>query len=473
MSELEILEKALLKGKKSLVDFYRIFLSDDHNYVKPAKFHYTVSDILLKEKRHFAIEAFRESGKSEYVLRAYPLYCLTYPKRDRAYIVIIKQNQTLASQKLKEIAGEYLANPNLQIFFEKVIEESKKAFEIKTTEGFNIRIEAYGKGSAVRGLNWNGKRPNIVIIDDPQDHEDAISDTILEKDWDWFLSDVNFLGKYTRIFMIGNNLGEKCLIERVIENAESLNFSTLRIPAIDEKGQPTWPEKFSLEELEEEKRAYKQAGKLDLWLRERMCIALSDETRVFKREYFKYYSPNEVKKLIDESDIYITVDLAISEKNTADYTAIVVNAVNSANHWFILDVVYGRFNPSETIDHIFRLVRKYNPVAVGIEKVAYQSALEHFLIKEMPRRNIFFNIEPLKADKQKEIRIKALEPRFKAGTIWFPDIADWLPEMEAELLSFPKGKHDDLIDALAYQEQIAQPPMETTQNDIDIPSFSL
>ncbi|RMD45740.1 MAG: hypothetical protein D6831_02955 [Aquificota bacterium] len=472
MNDLQVLEKALLKGKKSLVDFYRIFLSDDSNYVKPADFHYKISDILLKEKRHFAIEAFRESGKSEYVLRAFPLYCLTYPKKSRSYIVIIKQNQTLASSKLKEITREYLSNPNLQIFYKKTVEESQKAFEIETTEGFNVRIEAYGKGSAVRGLNWNGKRPDIVVVDDPQDHEDAISDTILEKDWDWFLSDVNFLGKYTRIFMIGNNLGEKCLIERVIENAENLNFSTLRIPAI-ENGKPTWEAKFSLEELEAEKRAYKQAGKLDLWLRERMCIALSDETRVFKRKYFKYYSPNEVKKLINESDIYITVDLAISEKETADYTAIVVNAVNYANHWFILDVVYGRFNPSETIDHIFNLVKKYNPIKVGIEKVAYQAALEHFLIKEMPRRNIFFNIEPLKADKQKEIRIKALEPRFKAGTIWFPDIADWLPEMEAELLSFPKGKHDDIIDSLAYQEQIAQPPMKTIKENVDIPSFSL
>ncbi|MDD5347854.1 MAG: phage terminase large subunit, partial [Candidatus Omnitrophica bacterium] len=96
------------------------------------------------------------------------------------------------------------------------------------------------------------------------------------------------------------------------------------------------------------------------------------------------------------------------------------------------------------------LVKRWRPRMVGIEKVAYQRALVHFLMKEMPKRNMFFPVFELAAEKQKELRIKALQPRFKAHTVWLPEHAPWLTEMESELLMFPKGLHDDLIDAMAY-----------------------
>jgi predicted phage terminase large subunit-like protein len=93
--------------------------------------------------------------------------------------------------------------------------------------------------------------------------------------------------------------------------------------------------------------------------------------------------------------------------------------------------------------------------------VQYQAALSHFLEKEMPRRNRFFRIEPLASSKKKELRIKMLQPRFATRSILFPRGASWVPEMESELLNFTAdGKtqlHDDLIDALAYVEQLAAP----------------
>ena len=136
--------------------------------------------------------------------------------------------------------------------------------------------------------------------------------------------------------------------------------------------------------------------------------------------------------------------------------------VNKDNHWFLLDCQYGRYDPTETMDKIFEAVAKYKPLKVGIEGVAYQSTLEHYLNKEMPKRNIFFPIQILRAEKKKEHRIEFMQPRFSSRTVWFPRNAHFLPELEMELLSFtPKGcksQHDDLVDALAYMEQIALPP---------------
>ena len=95
---------------------------------------------------------------------------------------------------------------------------------------------------------------------------------------------------------------------------------------------------------------------------------------------------------------------------------------------------------------------------MGIEAVAYQSVLMHFLEKEMPKRGIFFRITPLKAEKKKEIRIDSIQPRFAVGTVWFRRDAVWLDKIEAELLAYPHGAHDDIIDALAYMEQVVSEP---------------
>ena len=78
----------------------------------------------------------------------------------------------------------------------------------------------------------------------------------------------------------------------------------------------------------------------------------------------------------------------------------------------------------------------------------------------MPRRGIFFRIQPLKAEKKKEIRIDSIQPRFAVGTIWFKNGAVWLEKLESELLAYPHGAHDDVIDALAYVEQIASSPFQ-------------
>ena len=78
----------------------------------------------------------------------------------------------------------------------------------------------------------------------------------------------------------------------------------------------------------------------------------------------------------------------------------------------------------------------------------------------MPKRGIFFRITPLKAEKKKELRIDTLQPRFTAGTVWFRAEASWLEKIESELLAYPNGAHDDVIDALAYMEQMANEPFK-------------
>ena len=445
-------EKAALG---SLVEFRRLFFpaSDD---VPPAPFHAEWSDILLRGDRHFAVEAFRESAKTQIVIRANLLHALSYPQPHRSYLVVICSTQRTASKKLQECSRELAASKDFSVLVEKVVEDSGLALEVQYRTGQRVRIEAYGKGAAVRGLSWGAKRPDLVIIDDPQDEEDARSETVTETDWDWFLSDVYFLGQSSRIFLIGNNLGERCIIERVLAGAEQLGFQAVRIPVLDAEGLSAWPEKWPVEHVQAEREEFARLGKLDIWYRNKMCECIDPDSQKFRRDMLRYFE-NTLKT--NGMSIYTTVDLAISKKVNADYSVVLTMGVNGDGHWFVLDVEYGRYDPTQTMDAIFSAVRKWHPLAVGIEAVAYQSALQHFLEKEMPKRNTFFRIQPLKAEKKKELRIDALQPRFAVGSVWFRRDAPWLEKLEGELLAYPHGAHDDVIDALAYMEQIALEPI--------------
>lgn len=450
-AEVEREQRAL----KSLVAFREEFIPSKDD-VKPALFHEEWSEILLRGTGHFAVEAFRESAKTQIVIRANLLHALTYPQEHRSYLVVICATQRTASKKLLEVSREWLNTPELNGLMKEVTENSGLVLEVSYHTGQKVRIEAYGKGAAVRGLSWGAKRPDLVIIDDPQDTEDARSETVTVTDWDWFLSDVYFLGQSSRIFLIGNNLGEACIIEQVLRGAKGLKFTARRIPILTAEGKSAWPEKWPLKAIEAERDEYARLGKTDLWYQNKMCECISPESQKFKREYFKYY---DKQPSLSELNVYTTVDLAISQKVNADYSAIVTVGVNSSGHWLVLDVEYGRYDPSTTIDAVFSAVQKWRPLTVGIETVAYQAALMHFIEKEMPKRGIFFRITSLKAEKKKEIRIDTLQPRFAVGTVWFRRNAAWLDRLEAELLAYPHGAHDDIIDALAYMEQVANEPM--------------
>ena len=458
---------AFRDGKKSLVDFRRIF-HPARNESLPANFHFEWSRILLEEKDNFAIEAFRESAKSTFIDKEFPLYCLTYPSWERSFIVFVLHSQTDASNKLQEVVQEFLSDPILSSNLVKIRENNSRAFDalVKDMAGNEIpvRLMAFGKGAAIRGLVHRDQRPSMIIIDDPQDEEDSRSDLVMENDWKWFLSDIKFMGQYCRIFVIGNNLGEKCLIERIIANAKNLDFKTQVIPVMEDN-KPTWPSKYTIEEIERERDSFTEMGELDVWFRNKMCIPMSPDSQTFKKPLFKYFRKADIKR--ENCSKFTCVDLAISEKDTADRTWVMTVFVNPDNNWFVWKATRGRFNPTQTIDAIFDHVATYKAQKVGIESVAYQAALEHFIVREMPKRNIFFTVEQLKAQQRKRTRIEALQPRFYAGTIWFPEDAEdkeWVRDLELELLGFPRAKHDDGPDVLAYFPQIVIQPVRANMN---------
>ncbi len=433
-----------------------------------AGIHYELGRFLTKSRENLVIAFPREFGKSTYVWVFFPAWNVLAGQY--RYIVYIASSKERAIEQLRNLRSEIQAHPILREFVEIKGDRADELEYVDRATEQKCLIRAYGAGQNLRGIRYQERRPDIVILDDIEDSESVQSETQRRKLWEWFHADVRPLSSTGRIFVIGTVLHEDSLLNNLLDNPPE-GFRGLKYGILNDEGKPTWEERFPKEWVEQRMRDYRSQGLIDVFYREYMNIAVSPDTQIFRREYFRYYKPGELDT--KDYNVFTTVDLAISQADTADFTAVCTVAVSPENHWFILDIDYGRYDPTETIDAIFRAVRRYNPLVVGIERVAYQQALEHFLLKEMPLRGTFFRIEPLKAEKKKELRIQALQPRFRAGTVWFPAESDFLTELEAELLTFPRGKHDDLIDALAYMEQIAYPPNTHKGGANDIPSWSL
>jgi len=459
------LATAIIKARDNLVNFRKIILKNGQNEVGPADFHYKWSELLLNGKQNVAIEGFRESAKDQIVNRSFPLYCLLFPQEDRNYIVIIRNNDTQAVKSLDAIHTEAISNPIISERIKKVVKKAANLVRYELDykgKTITVTIEAYGKGASIRGLANIDKRPDIIICNDLQDLEDSKSDTVQEKDWEWFLSDVKFLGQVTRIFLIGNNLGERCIIERVFADPKNTGFECHRVKICDDNMEsPTWPEKYTIEAISAERREYDNLGQLPIWLRERLCLAVSDATRIFLDSDYMYYSKGTIEHIVGSAqEVFATLDPASSPKIESCFRAIIVNARMKDGHWYITDVPFGRWDSVELMDKMFDTVKKYGIRRFGIEKGHFKQILEPFIYKEMTRRNIRFNIIPIEHAKvgSKLERIKMLQPRFKAKSIWFPEGAEWLPELKSELAGVTnkeiKSLYIDLVDALAMCEQM-------------------
>ena len=94
---------------------------------------------------------------------------------------------------------------------------------------------------------------------------------------------------------------------------------------------------------------------------------------------------------------------------------------------------------------------------IGVEAVAYQMSLMHFLDAEMRKRKVICPVAPIMRgpDKSKGMRIRSLVPRFEWQRIL---IKPGLTEFEDEYLKFPRGTFVDILDALSSIEEIAHPP---------------
>lgn len=197
----------------------------------------------------------------------------------------------------------------------------------------------------------------------------------------------------------------------------------------------------------------KESMPLDEFLSQYCNRPISSENALFKKEMFKYWN-----KRPEGLYVAMGVDLAISQRTEADYTACVVMGMDKDYHVYVLDYMRAHWTPQEIVGAVFELQDKWRPHTVGMETNGFQRTMKLAVEDEMRRRKTYFPIEEIRngPDKSKENRIKSLEPFYRRGEVTH---AAWMngKNIETELLTFPKGRHDDIIDAMAMALPLLSP----------------
>lgn len=234
-------------------------------------------------------------------------------------------------------------------------------------------------------------------------------------------------------------------------------WSVVYEKAIRDDGSLWFPERLTMDFLNKQKRTQGSYMFANQYQNE----VIPRDEMVFKPEWKKYY------KFIPENvNTFAFIDPAISLEEGADYTGLVVIKVDTENNWYVSQAKRFRLSPTDIVELIFKVKKEFTPRTIGIESVSFQAALIHMVSHEMKRRNDFVNISEIRpeTDKTKEMRIQSLVPRFEWGNIF---LSQGLTDLEEELDKFPRSRHDDLLDALAYMDKIAFKPQVPRRDNVN------
>jgi len=163
-------------------------------------------------------------------------------------------------------------------------------------------------------------------------------------------------------------------------------------------------------------------------------------TRI-KREWLRTGRPTDDERRACR--ILMGVDLAISTKDGADYTAAVVVARHTDGRVWVLDAARTRSSFQDVLGFIRAMAAKHSPQAISVEQVQYQAAVVSELL-----RTTDLPVKGVRPDRDKVTRFQTVEARIEQGLVYLdPALPD---DFTKELLAFPLGEHDDMVDAMVY-----------------------
>lgn len=438
----------LRRGFEDSIEEFGKFFFKNHTNLETPQFHKDIYQTYQGFWKAIAIAAPRGHGKSSVTDLVYLAWVITNKKAK--FILLVSDTYSQAVLFLEGLKAELESNERLKDFYGTLTSDKWSEGEIITN---GIMIKAIGAGMKVRGLKFRENRPDLIIVDDLENDDLVESKDRREKLERWFNGAlIPSMNKEGRIIVIGTILHYDSLLHKLLQDDKYEEYYKVKYSAIT-NGKALWPEHLDTEELENIKQDYIKRGQGYLFYQEYQNDPVSDENRKFKIEKIRYYEESDIDKL--NTKCFITIDRAYSMDKTADYTGIVINRVDKENNWYIRSERF-KGTEKELIEKIFDLKSYFKPVKIAIEQKAFEYTIKPALTDEMRKRNTFFTIEELKdAGSSKTRRIEGLSPRYESGAIHFlrEDV-----DMIDEMIKFPRSLHDDLLDALAYQLDIAVAP---------------
>jgi predicted phage terminase large subunit-like protein len=425
----------------------------------------------------------RDHGKSEIFCLAYPLRLICEDPNIR--ILIVRKTATEAEKTVSVIKTELERNEELKAYYAPHWEETvghrdisnatgtveregrregawqrRRIYVKRTRRGTDPTLEAVGVGGAITGGHYD-----VIILDDVEDDENTKTEARLRSLLEWLMGTIMQLREpHTKIAIVGtlktaqpdiynfvlNNPMWSCRVESAIKRPrlDNIHYDVIhndegRVVDVvvhnEEEIEVLWPAKWPIKALLLDMLASIRS----IWIREKLNDLRALAGSIFKRTWFSYKPREELPRVFDQ--IVQAWDTAFEDTDAADWSVCVTVglAAGKAN---ILDVFRDKLEFWALPQAIKRQYTKWRPEVVLVEKKASGRSAIQVLQKETT-----LPIVAVKPDgKDKAAKARSITPFYESGRVVHVAGASWLDVFEDELTMFPKGAHDDQVDALVY-----------------------
>ena len=487
-------------ARRSLIHFTKRF----YPQYTPGWVHYDICrrleqfmrDVEEKKSPRLMLLVPPRHGKSELASIRFPAYVLGHhPEWE---VINCGYNMDLPmkfSRKVREI----FRDPGYTPLFEnsKLDPDSQSAEAWNTTMGGGFTAAGVGGGIT-------GKGATVLIIDDPiKNQEEADSIVIRDGLWDWYWSTA-----YSRLAPGGGVLVIQTwwhdddlagrLQQKMRHEEDSDQFVIIKYPALAEKweyrnketdlierydtplssdheflrkdareigktdpivlddrydllrmpGEALHPERYN-EKMMQSMRANQPPR---IWSALYQQNPVPDEGVYFKKEYFRY---EPVAPQAYQRNVFQAWDFAIGEKQQNDFTVGVTFVQDENDFLHLVEVIRFKGDSFTIVEEMLNAVERWGseptaPLTMGVEDSQIWKAIKPLFEKRMSERKLYPPYETLKPLTDKMARARSLQGRMQQGRVYFPTSAAWLNDVQTELLRFPAGAHDDIVDAMAW-----------------------
>lgn len=437
---------AIFKRREN-IHLFGWFVARPYFPLETPLFHKEILDLISdKNNRRIGVIAPRGHAKSTTVDMTYPLWAGCFEQEE--FIVIISDTYTQAAEFINALKDEFENNPKIKWLFGNMKGDDWQDGEFVLSNG--IKYAAKGSGMKIRGIRHRHTRPTLMIFDDIENDENIKSAEQRQKLYHWFTkAAIPALARGGRAVVIGTILHFDSLVNKVMKQQDVFKSWQTRVfyaITTEEDGteRALWSEHRSLEKL----RAMRDdpsdqdfIGSIT-FAQEYQHKPFSEEDAIIQPDWIKECEPSQVPDKHTRLARVLTIDPAASERQTADFTAMIVADLYTDGNVYIRAIRNQRTSPSVTADTVRELDEIYKPQVIGIEKGALGLVFRD-LLEGLP----VIGLEP---DKDKVRRLLAVSRFFEAGRVYTVKNIQNGQAFREQLIEFPKGTHDDIVDAAAY-----------------------
>ena len=430
---------------------------------KTPPFLHSIHDELGREgNRHVSIQVFRGGSKTS-TLRMFAARRIAYGISRT--ILYIGKSQDHAKRSTSWIMKQVQFNNLFANAYglKKGKKWTSEECEIShTIRGHTITLIAIGITGSVRGVNIDDYRPDLIILDDVIDEENSNTPEQRKKINNLIFGAVDKSliheaeDPHAKLVMLQTPLDKADASELTQNDPE---WHPFKFSCFDENGESRWPELLPTETLLRDKESAIRRNMLSLWLREMECTVIADEKRYFRLSdlnYWEVYPEGMVVSISIDPSPPKDEEPEKRKSKDPDPEVISVQGIFGKKRFLLEYAVITEPDPEKTVTHLGRLIRKWHPVIIGVETVAYQRTLQWYIEKAMNERRIpRVTIESVDDKRSKVKKIRQFYAKYAPDGEFY--IHSSMSEFTAQFEDYPEVIHDDVIEAPVIGFQVLEP----------------